>query len=397
MWFKYLREPTPSDVLASGEAFHYFENGMSCLGWIPPARYEKIYKILAIFFFVWTVYYVPTGIIFSFVLDMEHLSPSELLTVLQLFVNACGSPFKVFFLKTYLWRFQRTKELFGQMDERCSTLVERFEIHRWVVRCNRAYLMYESLYVGYGISTFLSAVLSGGLPWRIYTPFVDWRQSLTSYWICVLHETILMLFAVSQNVLIDVYSFLCGIMLKVHITLLIKRVERLCTDPEKSDEENLKDLVDCIEDHKLIKECAQMIRPVIAGTIFVQFLLIGVSLGFSMINLFFFADLWAALATLAYIIGLIMQTFPFCFVCDLIKADCELLQMAIFHSNWLDSSKKYKTSLILFLMNAQQSIVFTAGKIFPITTNTNVKVAKLAFSVVTLVNQFNLAEKLATN
>jgi len=32
------------------------------------------------------------------------------------------------------------------------------------------------------------------------------------------------------------------------------RVEKLCTDPEKSDEENQEDLINCIKDHKLIKE-----------------------------------------------------------------------------------------------------------------------------------------------
>nr|XP_016995482.2 odorant receptor 98a-like [Drosophila takahashii] len=397
MLFEYLRKPNITDLLTSGDAFKYFEYGMFWLGWKPSSKYQLIYNILAVLIIAWSVYYVPIGIIISFGLDIKNFNPSELLTVLQLFFNSFGSPFKVFFLRIYLWRFKRTKELLSQMDNRCTSLSERFEVHRCVVLCNRAYLIYQFIYIGYTVSTFLSAALSGVLPWRIYTPFLDIHQNRTSFWIAALHETILMLFSVSQSVLTDLYPLLCGIMLRSHIGLLRIRVEKLCTDSEKSDEENQEELVNCIKDHKLIQECAQMIRPVIERTIFIQFLLIGISLGFSLINLFFFADFWTGLATLAYINGLMMQTFPFCIVCDLIKVDCELLEVAIFHSNWLDTSRRYKTLLVFFLMNSQKSIAFQAGSVFPISISTNLKVAKLAFSVVTLANQFNLAEKLATN
>lgn len=121
---------------------------------------------------------------------------------------------------------------------------------------------------------------------------------------------------------------------------------------------------------------------------------------------------------MAYINGLMVQTFPFCFVCDLLKKDCELLVSAIFHSNWINSSRSYKSSLRYFLKNAQKSIAFTAGSIFPISTGSNIKVssskfyklkahryiyicvfqvAKLAFSVVTFVNQLNIADRLTKN
>jgi len=96
-----------------------------------------------------------------------------------------------------------------------------------------------------------------------------------------------------------------------------------------------------------------------------------------MINLLFFADIWTGLATVAYINGLMVQTFPFCFVCDFIKSDCEHLEVAIFHSNWINTSRRYKTSLIFFLKNSQKTISFTAGSIFPISTGTNIQVMAL--------------------
>lgn len=116
-------------------------------------------------------------------------------------------------------------------------------------------------------------------------------------------------------------------------------------------------------------------RPYISRTTFVQFLFVGLLFGLTMINLMFFVDLWTGIASVAYVIALFFQTFPFCFTCNLIESDCESLALAIFQSHWVDATRRYKSALIYFLQNVQQSISFTAGSIFPISLNTNIKVS----------------------
>ncbi|XP_039492645.1 odorant receptor 98a [Drosophila santomea] len=394
MLFNYLRKPNPKNLLGSPDAFRYFEYAMFCMGWQSPATYKILYYITSSLLFAWCAVYLPIGIIISCKKDINTFTPNELLTVLQLFFNSLGMPFKVIFFNVYISGFYKAKKLMSEMDKRCTTLEERVEVHRCVVSCNKAYLIYQFIYTAYTISTFLSAALSGKLPWRIYNPFVDWRASRSSFWNAALNETALMLFAVTQSLMSDIYPLIYGLILRVHIKLLRLRVEKLCTEPGKSDAENEQDLIKCIKDHKLIIEYAAAIRPAISRTIFIQFLLIGICLGLSMINLLFFSDIWTGLATVAYINGLMVQTFPFCFVCDLLKTDCELLVSAIFHSNWIHSSRSYKSTLIYFLKSSQKSIAFTAGSVFPISTRSNIKVAKLAFSVVTFVNQLNLDDRL---
>ncbi|KAH8382367.1 hypothetical protein KR009_003202, partial [Drosophila setifemur] len=394
MLLDYLRRRTPKVLLTSPEAFRYFELAMFWMSWKRPQKYRQLFWVISPLIAAWCVVYLPIGIIISFMIDMRTFRPSELLSILQLFFNALGTPLKVFFLRLFIWRFYKAKKLLGKMDERCTEEEERLEVHRWAVRCNLAYLIYQTIYTIYTNTTFLSAALSGHLPMRLYNPLINWRKSSASFWIAAFHENMLMLFSVTHTLMSDIYPLLYGLMLRAHIKLLRLRVEKLCTDPDKSDEENERDLVNCINDHKLIKEFANTIRPVIACTIFVQFLLIGLLLGLCMINLLFFADFWTGLATVAYVNGLILQTFPFCFVCDLIQADCERLTMSIFHSNWLAQSRKYKTTMIFFLQNSQKSIAFKASSIFPISTSTNIGVAKLAFTVVTFVNQLNLADRL---
>jgi len=254
MLFQYLREPTPTDLLTSPESFKYFEYGMFCMGWHTPAKYKPLYYTFATFIFGWCVVYLPIGISISFVKDLRTFTPSELLTVLQLFFNAVGLPFKVLFFNLNISGFYKAKEILSRMDKRCHTLEERIEVHRWAVRCNMAYLIYQMIYTLYTISTFLSAALSGKLPWRIFNPFVDWRESRSNFWRAAVNETALMLCSVTQTLMSDIYPLLYGLLLRAHIKLLQMRVEKLCTDPEKSDEENQEDLINCIKDHKLIKE-----------------------------------------------------------------------------------------------------------------------------------------------
>lgn len=138
-------------------------------------------------------------------------------------------------------------------------------------------------------------------------------------------------------------------------------------------------------------------RPVISGTIFIQFLIIGFILGVTLENV---------------ITAVLMQTFSFCYLCDLLVADCEELSNLLAHSQWIDAELKYKSTLQIFLLKLQQPLQFIAGGIFPITMNNNIKVstdiyfvlsdfsesfhqkvAKFAFSVMSIVRKMSLGER----
>ncbi|XP_046867862.1 odorant receptor 42b-like [Drosophila willistoni] len=205
-------------------------------------------------------------------------------------------------------------------------------------------------------------------PWRLYNPFIDWRSSTTNLWIVSSIEIIILSFAIVQQLLMDVFNVIYCLLLRVHLKNLRKRVQQLRTNPEETEQESYDELTKCITQHKLILEYvlngtyADVVRLLFSFNTFVQFILIGAILGCTLVNLFFFAD-----------------------------------SLALFHSNWIGSSRRYKSTLIQFIHNAQQPITFTAGSIFPICMQTNIKVAKLAFSVVTFIKQMNIVEKLMKN
>ncbi|XP_062139025.1 odorant receptor 42b-like [Drosophila sulfurigaster albostrigata] len=191
---------------------------------------------------------------------------------------------------------------------------------------------------------------------------------------------------------------LFGMNIRLHLNLLKQRIQKLRMDDMESEVEDYEKLVGCINDHKIILKCTyrycNVLRPLISRFVFVQFIMVGIIFGLCLTNLIFFADLWTCMSTISYIFGCIFQTFPFCYICNLLDDDVNDLTLSIFQSNWFGCSRRYKSSLLYFMHQAQQPIHFTAGTIFDISLATNISLAKFAFSVVTIVQQFNLAEKL---
>ncbi|EDW04791.1 GH23176 [Drosophila grimshawi] len=214
-----------------------------------------------------------------------------------------------------------------------------------------------------------------GCSTKLYNPFLDWHDGTLNLWIVSTFEFMVLMGAVVQNLLSDTYTLVYGLILRTHLELLNGRISKLRTNPEMTEDENYEELVNCVLDHKLILEYCALIRPVISGTIFIQFLLIGAILGIALINLFFFCDLWTGFASVVYIVATLLQTFPFCYICNLIIDDCQALAHAIFQSNWIGSSPRYQSTLFYFLHNVQQPIVFIAGGIFPISMSSNISVS----------------------
>lgn len=111
-------------------------------------------------------------------------------------------------------------------------------------------------------------------------------------------------------------------------------------------------------------------------TIFVQFMLIGFVLGLTMINAIYFSGLFRAISAIIFALAVLLETFPFCYMCDLLAKDCEELSNLLGHSYWVDAEPKYKSALKFFMQNLQKPIIFKAGGIFGISLNSNIQVGR---------------------
>ncbi|XP_034106383.1 odorant receptor 42b-like [Drosophila albomicans] len=397
MGFKYLQESTEGELFPSRYAYKYLERGMKFVGWLPPSRssgFYWLYKLWSVIIIFTMAIYLPIAFFGSYFIDFEGFTPGDFLTSVQVAFNAACLALKIFLLVPHMDRFEEAKKMLDVIDERCVRQEDRVEVHRCVARCNFIYMIYQGVYSSYATLTYLSSAITGSTPWGFYLPFVDYRDGVKSFWIAATVEYIIGSAAVYSDQMIDIYPVIFGVLLRTHLKLLRGRVRRLRTTPGETDEQSYKELVSCIKDHKLLLQFCDVFRSVISGTIFAQFLVIGLGLGLSMMNLLFFSNLLTGLATSAFIVVLMIETFPFCYICELIEEDCHKLTSVIFHSNWIDANRRYKSTLVYFLHQTQQSINFIAGGIFPISMKTNIEVAKLAFTVVTVVKQMNIVEKL---
>ncbi|XP_030368827.1 odorant receptor 42b-like [Scaptodrosophila lebanonensis] len=395
MVFKLIRRAPHSEQKQSRDGYIYLFRLMKFLGWLPPLSgiFRYVYLSWTALTFALFTIYLPIGFLVSYTTKIRQFTAGEFLTSLQVCLNAYGSSVKTAFAYSNLDRLIKAKDLLDQLDKRCTSKEEREKINHMVARTNQIFLTYTFVYCFFVISTYISSTVFGSLPWQIYDPLVDPNESTLQFWIASVLELFGMWGAVLQDEVVDTYPLIYTYVIRSHVEMLKGRVIQLRTNPKLSEDDYYEELVQCITDHRTILQYCDLLRPVLSGTVFTQFLLIGVVLGLTLINIFFFSSIWNGIASATFGFCLLLQTFPLCYTCNQIMDDCDTLAYTIFQSNWIDASPRYKSAMLYFMHNVQQPIIFIAGGIFPITISSNITVAKLAFSVITVFKQMNIADK----
>ncbi|XP_001361035.3 putative odorant receptor 59c [Drosophila pseudoobscura] len=394
--FERLRPVPLTKSVVSSDACIYFYRAATFLGWVPPkARLHRwAYLLWTCTTMVLGLVYLPLGLTLTYVVHFDKFAASEFLTSVQVDINCIGNCVKACVTFSQMWRMRRINAMIAPLDERCTTLNQRQILHKMVARGNRIIVFFLSMYIGFTTTTLFSSVFAGKAPWQVYNPLVDWRQGTRQLWEASLLEYIVINIGICQELLSDSYPIVFLSIFRGHLAILKDRIKNLRCNPELSENENYQQLVDCIKDYRTIVQCCDLIRPIMSATIFAQFMLIGIVVGVASVNILFFTtSFWMTLSNIIFIAAICAESFPLCMTCELLIEDCESLASGIFHSNWMDAERRYRSAIIYFLHRVQQPIQFWAGAIFPISVQSNITVAKFAFSIITIVNQMNLADK----
>ncbi|KAH8383962.1 hypothetical protein KR009_011454 [Drosophila setifemur] len=387
-------------LLRSRDSVKRLNISMTLMGWIPPSRDSRFWWL----YYIWTLFvvlsvfiYVPYALIMTGIKDLRNFSITDLFTFLQAPVN-CNAAFCKAIIFYYMRkRYFGLQKFMDQMDHRGSGKEERLLIHNRARLCHYVISSYHGLYFGFLAIAVVGAMTTGKTAFCLYNPLIDKDDGVLNIYIMNLIETITVGGMVMANIILDVYPIVCVIILRTHINLLKLRIEHLRTDLEKSGNQHYSELVECIKDYQLIIEYGNLIRPLISGTISVQLFSTGLLLGLSSASLLFFDTMVERMVSGYYTFVILFQTFPFSYVCEQLITDCNDLTITLFHSKWIKAERRYKTTLRHFMLNIHPPILFTASGIFQICVNTNIKMAKFAFSVVTIVQGMNLLDKPNTN
>ncbi|XP_017073193.1 putative odorant receptor 59c [Drosophila eugracilis] len=394
--FKRLQAAPVDRPVSSADASDYFYRIALFLGWTPPKE-----GLLRWIYFLWTattmwlgIVYLPLGLTLTYVKHFDRFTPTEFLTSLQVDINCIGNVIKSCVTFTQMWRFRRMIELLVSLDDRCLTPSQRKILSTTVARVNLIVLLFLSTYLGFCLMNLFTSVFAGKAPWQLYNPFVDWKNGYWQLWIASVLEYFVVSIGTMQELISDANAIVFISLFRAHLAILKNRIENLRQDPELSERENYEQLVSCIQDHRTIIRCSQIFRPVLSITIFAQFMLVGIDLGLASISILLFPNtIWTIMANVSFIIAICLESFPCCMLCEYLIEDCATLSDAVFHSNWLTADRRYKSTVVYFMHRVQQPIQFTAGAIFPISVQSNIAVAKFAFTIITIVNQMNLGEK----
>lgn len=90
-----------------------------------------------------------------------------------------------------------------------------------------------------------------------------------------------------------------------------------------------------------------------------------------------------------YAMSMIIQIFVPCHCASILTHHSELLSRCIFESNWVEQSRPFKSSMLIFAERTKQSIVPMAGGLFEIGLPIFVTVTNCSY----IFNKYNIGEK----
>lgn len=255
-FFTRIKAAPLSEKVASRDGCIYLYWVMKGFGWFPPKEglKRRIWQLWTIISFAFGAVYLPIAFALSYIMDFKSFTPDEFLTSLQVAINAYGGSVKSTIVYHNLWRLRKTEDILDELDKRARSDEERQKVHETAAFTNYVFLIFTIIYNVYTISTFLSYLLSGRPPYSLYNPFIDWHANRISLVTEATFEYIVMTIAVTQDLLADTYLLIYILLIRGHFDLLRRRVVKLRTNPDWTEDENYDELVNCIKDHKMIIE-----------------------------------------------------------------------------------------------------------------------------------------------
>lgn len=218
----------------------------------PPRNYFLVYCLWSAALNLSSTFYQPIGFMTGYISHFWEFAPGDCLTSLQVAFNAWSCSTKVIIVWILVKRFDEALLVLDEMDKRLTQPAERIKVHRAVAQSNRIFFTFMAVYMFYATSTFLSAVSTGRPPYQNYYPLLDWKADRLQFWVQAGLEYFAMLGACFQDVCVDCYPINFILPLRAHMSSFAVRLRQLGTDPHAHPDETYEQLVQCIQDHKII-------------------------------------------------------------------------------------------------------------------------------------------------
>ncbi|XP_067635834.1 odorant receptor 7a-like [Eurosta solidaginis] len=381
--------------LRSSDSFICLFKGFTIIGTNPPMNAGRIYymwsAILNLCIIILSPFVFTIGFNIQYLI-LHTINTTQFLSGLQAGINVIGIPPKGVILAISLKRMRSIEPILNIMDARYTKFEDISLIRAAVIMGNRIVVSFGLAYFTYMLLTAIPPLCYGQVPFSVWIPFLKKERSLYDFYAQIFFDLFFMIFALFHQVLNDSYSSVYICVIRMHMQLLVRRVRRLGMEAERSYDDNLKELVGCIETHQQILRLVSTIEPIISKTMFTQFLILASVLCVTMINMFIYADWSTQIASACYFMCVLLQTAPCCYYATELLADSALLPDAIFHCSWMEQDKRFKKLIIYFMQHSQLPLQLTALNLFPINVSTNVSIAKFSFTLFTFIKEMGVGK-----
>ncbi|XP_065363823.1 odorant receptor 7a-like [Calliphora vicina] len=382
------------NLQATREATVYLFKNFLYLGFQQPPKWKPLYYLYSVMLNLSALVFLPISFILSFYYGFRQMTPVQLLTSLQVAINVWGLPAKFLAVVISLKRLHEAMDVMDILDARCQRQDEKEKIRYCAMLGNRLTIFFIGFYMLYTALTMITSVLMGQPPYSVIIPLMDWRNSTLEFIVQSFLEYMLMNLICMHEGGDDVYAVIYIYAIRTHMQILVERVKRLGTDEETTNDDDYKQLVLCVKDHQELLRLLDIISPVISITIFIQFMITAIILGTTLINIMIFADFSAQIASVVYFLAVLVQTSPCCYQATCLMDDSDQLTLAIFHCEWFNKDIRFRKMMIFFMMRSQTPVALTALKLFPITLNTSLGIAKFSFSLYTFIKEMDFGKNL---
>nr|AYN70697.1 odorant receptor OR5-1 [Bactrocera minax] len=240
--------------------------------------------------------------------------------------------------------------------------------------------------VGTAITSELTLLIMGfAYEWRLmypaYFPF-DPYATKAGYVTAHVFQIIGLMVQLAENLVSDTYGGMCLTLLAGHANLLGQRVASIGYDERKTQEENNRELVDCIIDHNVLFDCHRTLGDIIGFGLFVQITSASLIMGVVIIYVIFFVgNAFEFVYYALFLFACIMEVFPTCYYATYFEIEFEKLTYQMFSCNWMDQNREFKRNLIVCVEQSLKTRYFRVGGMFRINLQIFFATCKGAYSV----------------
>ncbi|KAH8299571.1 hypothetical protein KR044_003058, partial [Drosophila immigrans] len=345
-------------------------------------HWQKLYLLYSLMVFLLVTIGYPLHLGMSV---FQNATLADDLKNLTTFVTCLACSIKI---SLYAYNFNKVyemQELLKLLDSRVSGEDETYIYGQLKAQLRNILIIFITFYIPIGIFAEMSFIYQEGrgLMYPAWFP-LDWRNSTRNYYIANIYQIVGVSYQLMQNYVSDCYPAVMLCIISSHTKMLHKRFEKIGIK-DTDDEENQRELEDCITDHKRLIELFRKMESFMSLPMLIQIAVTALSICVSFAGfLFFVTEPMNRAYFFFYGIAMPLQIFPTCYY----GTDTELwfgeIHYAAFSCGWTNQSRSFKKKLMLFVECSLKQSTAMAGGMVRIHVATFFSVLKFAYSLFTI-------------